>query len=68
MKKLDRAKAFQDFINMSTEIAKITDPIALAQAYLVQIPDFLEGIYNTGVLEGIEEGKKQKTIEISRQN
>jgi hypothetical protein len=68
MKKFDKSEAWQDLNDLFTKLQKIKNPIENSIAILTEVPKFLESIYDEGYKDGLEEGKKIKIENISKQN
>ena len=72
MAKFDKDKYFSEITKIFDDLNKIQSTIEIVQTWSTVIPNFLENIwkngYSAGFKEGIEEGKRQKIENLTKQN
>ena len=63
-----KQKAYNDLMELSSRIGNISNMYKQMKANIIEIPDFLEGIWDDGYKHGMANAKKEQEIKIKLSN
>jgi len=68
MKTFNRNAQFEKMMELFNDIQKTPGVLNQNLRYMIEVPLFLESVWNDGKAEGIEIGRQMKLEEITKQN